>query len=210
MKRSFRQVLRDLMGHSSEAVVTRVDAQLDVVVDAIALVRRACDDDLDVAEEIGTLEREGDDRRVQLTRSLSSALITPIDREDLFRLSRSIDDVLDNVRDFGRELGLYHPPARADFLPMLDEIGEAVAALRDAVATLGERPATIVDAARDASHAASHVRRHYELAVGGLLDQPVDAGWLGQRELFRRLDVVGLRLGEAASALADGGLKRVE
>ena len=39
--------------------------------------------------------------------SLAGVLVTPVDREDLFRLSRSIDDVLDNLRDFVREWDLY-------------------------------------------------------------------------------------------------------
>jgi hypothetical protein len=38
----------------------------------------------------------------------------------------------------------------------------------------------------------------------------IDANTMRERELLRRLDVVGLRLGEAADALADGALKRVE
>lgn len=45
-------------------------------------------------------------------------------------------------------------------------------------------------------------------AVAEVLDEPeVTPQMLKRRELLRRLDVVGLRLGEAADALADGAVK---
>ncbi len=44
--------------------------------------------------------------------------------------------------------------------------------------------------------------------IAELLVGEVDVQMLRQRELLRRLDVVGLRFGEAADALADGSLKR--
>lgn len=213
MRRSLRQVFRDLTGRAGRAVIEPIDAQVDVVERAVHAVRDACCDRRtlrDIADEVGELEREGDSRRTDVTRFLSSALITPIDREDLFRLSRSIDDVLDNVRDFGRELALYEPPDLTAFVPMLEAVEHGVDELRAAVRRLDARPTEVVDAARAASHAAAKIRRRYEEAISALLAANVDHGSLGQRELLRRLDVVGLRLGEASNTLADGALKRVE
>jgi ABC-type transporter Mla subunit MlaD len=210
MTRSPRRILRDLMGRGGDEVIQRLDAQVDVVARAVELVVRVCRDAEDLADRVAELEREGDDRRADLTRFLSSALVTPIDREDLFRLSRSIDDVLDNVRDFARELRLYDPPTPEDLVPALVAIDAAVGELRRAVGALREPPRAIVEAARSFAHTASQVRHRYEDAIAALLDRPADSGSLRQRELLRRLDVVGLRLGEAANALADGGLKRVE
>lgn len=213
MRRSLRQVFRDLTGRAGRAVVERLDAQIDVVERAVHAVREACRSTRsidDIADEAVELEREGDDRRTDMTRFLSSALITPIDREDLFRLSRSIDEVLDNVRDFGRELALYGPTDPHGFVPMLDAIEHGIDELRAAVQRLDARPTEVVGAAREASHAASQIRRRYEEAISALLTAEVDQGSLGQRELLRRLDVVGLRLAEAANTLADGALKRLE
>ena len=56
--------------------------------------------------------------------------------------------------------------------------------------------------------AAGQVRRLYQQKLAELLNEPLDNETLKRRELLRRLDVVGLRLGEAADALADGVLKR--
>jgi len=203
-------VLRDLLGRSGEEVVARLDAQLDVASRAVALVADACERSEDVTDPIEALEGEGDERRADVTRFLSTALVPPIDREDLFRLSRSIDDVLDNVRDFGRELRLYRPPRPQELLQVLRAVDSALCELRDAVGALRRTPTEVVAAARQSSHAASQVRRRYDEAVGALFEHPADTDLLRQRELLRRLDVIGLRLGEAANALADGGLKRVE
>ncbi len=60
----------------------------------------------------------------------------------------------------------------------------------------------------DANKASNAIRRRYQEGVAALLIGTVDATMLKRRELLRRLDVVGLRLGEAADALADGAVKR--
>ena len=54
----------------------------------------------------------------------------------------------------------------------------------------------------------NEIRPRYQLAMAELLADPVTAQTLKVRESLRRLDVVGLRLGEAADALADGAMKR--
>jgi hypothetical protein len=60
-------------------------------------------------------------------------------------------------------------------------------------------------AARKASNT---IRKEYEIVLAGVFVDPADSEVLKQRELVRRLDVVGLRIAEAANALADGYIKR--
>ena len=91
----------------------------------------------------------------------------------------------------------------------VDAITTSLAVLANAVTALADGPDRIVQAAKDAEHASGDVRRAFQNAIAALLEKPVDSETLRQRELLRRLDVVGLRLGEAASALGDGGLKRI-
>jgi hypothetical protein len=66
----------------------------------------------------------------------------------------------------------------------------------------------VSDGAKAAKKAGNKIRRLYERAVAELLQQELSMEVLRQRELLRRLDIVALRLGEAADALADGALKR--
>ena len=58
-------------------------------------------------KSVNDIEHEGDEVRSKVVHALAKAWTTPLDREDLFRFSRSIDDVLDNTRDFIREIHLW-------------------------------------------------------------------------------------------------------
>ncbi|HEY7134440.1 MAG TPA: DUF47 family protein [Acidimicrobiia bacterium] len=208
---SLRRLWQDVTGRTQERFVSLLDAQIAAVLDAVDVIRAtvggqraSCDDEME------RLETVGDERRADLIRELSRSLTTPIDREDLFRLSRSIDDVLDNLRDFVRELRLYEPVDRSGFDPVLEAVGEGMNGLRDAIAKFAESPQAVLDTSPAAKAGASLVRTRYEDAMGRVLHGRVDADTMRERELLRRLDVVGLRLGEAADALADGALKRVD
>src|SRR4030066_274524 len=49
----------------------------------------------EIAEELALKEKEADEVRRILIDELNSTFVTPFDREDIFALSRSIDDVID-------------------------------------------------------------------------------------------------------------------
>ena len=51
------------------------------------------------AEEVERLEEVADDARRVLIDELNRTFITPIDREDIFALSRAIDDVVDHAKN---------------------------------------------------------------------------------------------------------------
>lgn len=163
--------------------------------------------DIDVAQvQMAELEHRGDRHRSASVTRLANAFANPIDREDLFRLSRSIDDVLDNLRDFVREVALFQVTPSPGTLTVLEAIGAALQDLDLAIGRIATDPLRI----RSATLAArkNDVRRRYQEALAQVLSGEPDATSLKNRELLRRLDVVGLRLAEAADALADGAMKR--
>ena len=49
--------------------------------------------------ELHEIEHKGDNTRHELIRKLVSAFITPIERDDLTKLSQNIDDVTDAIED---------------------------------------------------------------------------------------------------------------
>lgn len=207
--RPLRRALRDLAGRSHGTFIELLEIQIDAGSKGASLIGQAVGGDgfPAIGQTMDAIEADGDDARSALAVELARAVSTPIDREDLFRLSRSIDDVLDNLRDFARELELYRP-ARTELFPaILDAVTDAFAALRDAVGVLGSLE-KVPEAAKRAGKASNEVRRRYERAVAELFDRPMEMEVLRERELLRRLDVAGLRLHEAADALADGAWKR--
>lgn len=157
-------------------------------------------------QQIAEVERAGDSRRSELVVGLSRTLITPLDREDLFRLSRSIDDALDTLRDFVREADLYGLDDRRRYLLLVEATIDALSHLEQAVATLWTAPAEVPERALAAKKAARQVTRAYREEFARTV--MAGTGTLKHRELIKRLDWVGIRISEAADVLTDGALKR--
>lgn len=207
----FRHLVRDLTGRADAALVGHLVGQLRATLDGVEIAqelaagRRPADG---AADELQAVEERGDACRRELITALAVTLSSPVDREDLFRLSRSIDDVLDNVRDMGREFALYEITSEPLLGEPLDVVARGLRDLEAAVAQLVDQPDAAGAGAAEAKRA--DVRAAYQQAMAELLTtpRPVDQELLARRELLRRVDVVGLRLAEAADALADGTIKR--
>ncbi|MEX0754525.1 MAG: DUF47 family protein [Actinomycetota bacterium] len=206
-----RRFARDLAGRSDIDFVAALGAQIDATLRGCAIARDLVERRVPAEEahrRIADAEHDGDDARHRLIELLARSLATPIDREDLFRLSRSIDDVLDNLRDFIRELELYEVRPPVSVGTIIVAITEGMWMLRDAVDALASEPGAVTGSALAAKKRGNRVRIGYETAVVEVLTGSVTAEMLRRRELLRRLDVVGLRLGEAADSLSDASMKR--
>lgn len=123
--------VRELTGRSHQVFVSLLRAQVSADLRAVELLGQALDGrhPRPVADELVDIEHDGDEQRSALVAELSRAITTPMDREDLFRVSSSIDDVLDNLRDFARELELYRPRSVVRFRPIIDVVSDALRAL---------------------------------------------------------------------------------
>lgn len=206
---SFRRLTRDFTGRTEADLVAGLLGQIDATLRGADVARAAVRGETTAARAraaMSEIEHGGDEWRASVVLILSRSLTSPIDREDLFRLSRSIDDILDNLRDLVRELALFGLGAEPLLEDLLEAVHTGVTVLRTAVAALADRPDTVSRAALQAKK--NEIRPRYQVAMAELLSQAVTGGTLKRRELLRRLDVVGLRLGEAADALADGAIKR--
>lgn len=204
-----RRLLKDLSGRGDEVFVTALVGQIDAITEGTRVVLEALDQDHNVLRrKLADVEEAGNDHRAQLIDELARALTTPLDREDLFRVSRSIDDVLDNLRDFGREVDLFSPASTDAFDPLLHILDDGIAVFRAAVLDMRARPGQVTARCKKAKEHGNSLRRHYQQALAALFADELTMETLKQRDLLRRLDVVGLRFGEAADALADAALKR--
>jgi uncharacterized protein len=206
-----RRVVDDLLGRSDQHLVGLLADQISSAVAGGLLARTMVVGDVSPADARASMtgiEHHGDDQRAKLVTALSASLTTPIDREDLFRMSRFVDDVLDELRDFVRESDLYDLPDQASVAPVLDALIEGLNALKAALLQTGRRSPEAGVSTLAAKKAGSRVRQLYQLELAELFRRPLDVELMKRRELLRRIDVVGIRLGEAADALADGIMKR--
>jgi uncharacterized protein len=85
------------------------------------------------------IEHRGDDMTHDIIRMLNQTFITPFDREDIHRLSSSLDDVLDFVNAAAVRMTLYGittpPPAAAQLAALIveqsEELAQGVSLLQD-------------------------------------------------------------------------------
>jgi uncharacterized protein len=203
--------VRQITGATDSASVGHLKAQITAALEGADVAKQAITGQVaseQARETISDIEHAGDTERAQLVEILHNSFITPFDREDLFRLSRSIDDVLDNLRDFVREVDLMSVKEECHFGDILEAICGALRQLSDAVDEMLKDMSNVATGALAAKKGGNHIRQLYQIAVADLLSGDFSMDILKKRELLRRLDVVGLRLGEAADALADGAMKR--
>lgn len=98
----------------------------------------------DIADSIKTLEHKGDRMTHDLITKLNKTFIVPIDREDIYSLSSTIDDVLDLTESVARRLILFKIERIGEGSPQLShllvratsEIVSAVAELRNGMKVL--------------------------------------------------------------------------
>ena len=209
--RRVRRVVRGLTQSESE-LIAPLERQLEATIAACALAREVAEGQRTPAEaheRMAEIEHRGDLLRGKFVAKLTGVLVAPIDREDLFRLSRSIDDVLDNLRDFAREWDLFDVATKEPYLGLLDATAAGLEDLRTAVRIIASDPKKLTSrTALATKKSANEIRRLYDEELSRLFQRKLSMKVIKIRELLRRLDVVGLRLNEAADVLADAAVKR--
>jgi len=82
--------------------------QTQVVRDTVDALRKYCEDPTqENGDFVKKMEKEADDRRYLLVEEINHTFVTPIDRDDLFRLSASIDDLADYAWTTIKDLRIY-------------------------------------------------------------------------------------------------------
>lgn len=155
-------------------------------------------------EHLRRVEHDGDLWRGRLVEELATTPVTPLDREDLFRLSRSLVDVLDGLRDFAQESSRSRLGDQSTFVPLLREVLVGVDHLGTAVEQLLAGSPDAAGSVLRARTAAGAVRRLYQDELAQLVAAGTTPDRLERRDLLRRLEAVGRRVGDAAEAIADG------
>jgi len=208
---SLKRLAHNMSGRSATQLLASLDEQAKCAQRGAVVLCRLTEGTVETTaarNQIRSIEHEGDAARSQLIATLTTVLTAPIDAEDIFRLSRVLDDILDNIRDFIREADLYAPSDCHFATPMATTMTTGLSHLRKGVTRLSGPGVHVRDDTLVTRKAAGRIRRLYQDELAQLFAHPLTDDALKKKELLSRLDLVGTRLGEAADVLADATLKR--
>ena len=153
------------------------------------------------------VEKDADEIRRILIDELNQTFVTPIDREDIFALSRAIDDLIDYIYSTVDEmevLEIQPDSALAEIVSlMLDTANEIHLALQ----RLEDHPAVAYEHAMRAKALENRVERLYRRNIASLFRGPEDVehimDMLRMREVLRHLSNAADKGDQAADIITD-------
>ncbi len=157
----------------------------------------------DLGRKVSTVEEQADDARRALIMALNKTFVTPFDREDIFALSRAIDDMVDYAKSTVEEMGLFQVQTNEHLKKMADALYQGAQHLTKAVEGLpylGSRMEDHIIRIKKSENLMEHL---YREALVELFKNPDVTTILKMREIYRHLNNAADRGDEAADILSD-------
>ena len=167
----------------------------------------------ETAMQVTRAEKEADEVRRILIDELLHTFITPFDREDIFALSRAIDDIIDYGYTTVDEMEILNVDPNPHLQHMVSKLRKAAEEIHLGVLRLKDHPNVANDHAVRAKALENQVEQIYREAIADLfrgapknLKQVVKM--LKLREIYRHLSNCADRGDEAANIIGDIVVKR--
>jgi len=169
------------------------------------LLQQILEDFQNVEVRVGQLkdiEHRGDEMTHNILIKLNQTFITPFDREDIYRLASSLDDVLDFVYAAGERLVMYKisaaPPAACELAGVIVRQGEQ---LSQAVSML-EKHDDVLDRCVEINRLENEADGIARKALAGLFENEKDPIRLIKlKELYETLEIATDKAEDAANVL---------
>ena len=200
--------LKDFFKPRQDSFVRLLIEQAEWTVKGLdALVAYMGDGNLASANEVRRCEKEADEVRRILIDELNRTFVTPMDREDIFALSRAIDDILDYAYSTVDEMAVLHVTPNSYLQRMVSLLRDAAEEVHLAMLRLKDHPGVATDHAQRAKALENRVESVYREAIGALFEGPADpehiVEMLKLREIYRHLSNAADRGDEAANIIND-------
>jgi predicted phosphate transport protein (TIGR00153 family) len=173
-----------------------------------ALVSYFKDQNPAAAAELTRKEKEADEYRRILIYELNKTFITPFDREDLFALSRTVDDVLDYAFSTLEEVELLKVTPTSYMQRIGALLRDAANELLMAVDRLEDYPGVANEHAQRAKALENKVEVLYREVFDGIEDTKHVMKVFKYREVYRHLSNAADRGDEAANVIASIVMKK--
>ncbi len=166
-----------------------------------ALYAFAEDGTREKANLVRNIEREADELRRILIEELDKTFVTPIDREDIFSLSRAIDDVIDYANTTVDEMEIYGVKGDESIKEMVNILRKAARELDEGVKILKDYPKIASEHAVKAKAYENTMEKAYHKALADLFKGSDTVYMLKMREIYRHLSNAADRGDEAANII---------
>ena len=154
------------------------------------------------AAEVRQAEKDADEVRRILIDDLNRTFVTPMDREDIFSLSRAIDDVMDYAYSTVEEMEILGVEPNDFLRRIVSLLQDAAGEIHLAMLRLKDNPGVASEHASRAKALENRVEQVYREAVAQLFSGPEDVQhvmkMLKLREIYRHLSNCADR-GDAAA-----------
>ena len=200
--------IRDLFKPREDKFMRLLVEQAAKTVEGMELLEEFMEStDREVAKRLVRVEKEADEVRRILIDELNRSFITPIDREDIFALSLTIDDIIDYGNSTVDEMVMLEVESNSYLRRMVSLVREAAYEIYMGVVRLQDHPNVANDHAVRAKALENRVEHVYREALAELFHGPTDIDhvmeMLKLREIYRHLSNAADRGDEAANVIGD-------
>ncbi|MGA9190721.1 MAG: DUF47 family protein [Anaerolineales bacterium] len=178
-----------------------------------ALQQYASQPDSGLAAQVNKIEKEADEVRRILIDELNQTFVTPIDREDIFALSRAIDDILDYADSTIEEMALFQAQSNNYIQRMASLLHDAAHEIYQGVLRLDDHPSVAAEHAVRAKALENRMETVYREALADLFSGADSLEKIVQilklREIYRHMSNAADRGDEAANVIGDIVVKKL-
>ena len=157
------------------------------------------------------MEKDADEVQRILIYELSDTFVTPLDREDIFTLSRTIDNFVDYIYATVRELEIFEIAPTGDLIEMSTLLLEMANELHLALKRLGDHPGVASEHARRMRKIENSVENMYRRTIAEMFNEAESLeqliAMLKKREVLHHLSNAADQGSIAADVIMDIGVK---
>jgi hypothetical protein len=202
--------IRDIFTPKPNKFVQLLIEQSDLTMTGLELLKQYMEKrDPSVAKQISLVEKDADEVRRVLIEELMRTFVTPFDREDIFSLSREIDDILDYANTTVEEMEILDVTPTSYMQRMASLLHDASIEINLAVHRLQSKHLKVAsDHIQRAKALENRVESIYREALADLFntkkaDMKHILKILKTREIYRHLSNSADREDNAANVIAD-------
>jgi hypothetical protein len=155
------------------------------------------------AQRVREIEQQADELRKIVIEDLHQSFVTPMDREDIFALSRAVDDIVDYANTTVDEMEIYGVSPDKHLRDMVDILRKEAREIVDSVRMLNSYPHIAMEHAVQAKFYENAMEKAYHSALADLFKRTDTIYMLKMREIYRHLSNAADRGDRAANIICN-------